>query len=520
MRRTAALLLLLFLLPASAVWAHRIVVGVGSQSVFSIRRSEVEIAFNLEFAGLAAFQEMRKFDKDHNRKLDEKERKALVDYVGERIAKETSLLLDGKELEPAQMVLEDDRSLLIGDLDVLPFDTWWKFVYTFEPLEPEKSHSLVFLDKTYEGEVTQQLFWLRFEDQEVDTYLIVEPSESQIALVRDALQVANHRRIELEIGVLDAGPVTTDEGAEGPPTAEGTQDGTSGEEEPFRPGIERQEEQEETEKIRGNFDRAMRNPMGMVIALLLSAFWGAAHALGPGHGKTLVAAYLVGSRGRVRDALVLGGVATFAHTFSIFIIGAALIWIFSDTMAQSQAVLQTWVGAASGGFIVLIGVLVLRLRIRALGKEGNDHDHHHGHHHSHTHAHPHEPPEGGLETAERSEDRSGRLHAFNLISLGFSGGMVPCPSGLALIIFAFSRNQPVLGITLLTAFSLGLGLVLVSIGVAMVMGKSILASWFTAKFWKMLLRVLPIVSACTITGVGIWITMQALLEGMNKGVFG
>ncbi|MCH8089688.1 MAG: high-affinity nickel-transporter, partial [Chloroflexi bacterium] len=247
-----------------------------------------------------------------------------------------------------------------------------------------------------------------------------------------------------------------------------------------------------------------------------AAFYGAGHALLPGHGKSMVAAYLVGTRGKVRDAFILGGAATVAHTASIFAIGLLLIWVFYATMDRTQAVIQTWVGIGSGVLVGGIGAFLLPRRFRAWRSRdlAHDHDHHHGHDHGHDHhghSHDHDHPHTG---------DSRRMRLASLISLGISGGAVPCPAGLVVIILAFTRKEPVLGIGLLFAFSLGLGLVLVSIGVVLVLGKSTLAARTGIGEDSRWIRALPVISSALIIIVGFAISYQAYLEGVNKGVLG
>src|ERR1700730_6995501 len=125
----------------------------------------------------------------------------------------------------------------------------------------------------------------------------------------------------------------------------------------------------------------------MIAAAIGIAFaLGAAHALTPGHGKTIVAAYLVGSRGTLKHAAFLGAMVTFTHTVSVFLLGLATLFLFQYVVPQK--VTQV-LGAISGISIVLIGGWMLYKRLRGTG-HAYSHDHDHGHDHSHGHDHPHE----------------------------------------------------------------------------------------------------------------------------------
>src|SRR5579864_4636564 len=116
---------------------------------------------------------------------------------------------------------------------------------------------------------------------------------------------------------------------------------------------------------------------GFGIAFVL----GAAHALTPGHGKTIVAAYLVGSRGTLKHAAFLGGMVTFTHTVSVFLLGMATLFLFQYVVPEN---ITRVLGGISGLSIVAIGAWMLYKRLRGTGHT-HSHDHEHGHSHSHDH---------------------------------------------------------------------------------------------------------------------------------------
>jgi hypothetical protein len=126
---------------------------------------------------------------------------------------------------------------------------------------------------------------------------------------------------------------------------------------------------------------------GVLVFLLLAAFgWGALHALSPGHGKAMVAAYLVGTRGTPRDAVALGGIVTVTHTIGVFALGLVTLALSAYVLPEQ---LYPWLNLASGVLVVLVGVAVLRSRMRARGSVHAHHDHHEHHHHHHDHGHHH-----------------------------------------------------------------------------------------------------------------------------------
>lgn len=263
--------------------------------------------------------------------------------------------------------------------------------------------------------------------------------------------------------------------------------------------------------------------LGALVALLgLSAFLGALHALTPGHGKTLVAAYLVGERGRVRHAVALGAVVTFTHTISVVAIG--LVALFASAYAV-PGVLAPTLQMVSGLLVVGIGLVLLRRRLRAL-REGGEHDHSHDHSrdHSHDHSHDHDQHPGhqhahspGLTTMTHDHG-DGHVHTHTvpdritpkaLFALGASGGIVPCPEALAIMVLAVGLGRVGLGLGLILAFSLGLALVLIGLGVILVRARSLLERVLpsTEGPWA---RAIPIVSAVVVVVVGAGILLAAV----------
>lgn len=227
------------------------------------------------------------------------------------------------------------------------------------------------------------------------------------------------------------------------------------------------------------FERAASGE-GVLALLLLAAFgWGALHALSPGHGKAMVAAYLVGTRGRPRHAVILGATVTVTHTIGVFALGLV-------TLALSQYVLPEdlypWLNLASGLLVVVIGAAVLRSRI------GHAKKHHHHHHHHHHHEH---------EVTPRG-----------LLGMGAAAGLIPCPSALVVLLAAVSQQEIALGMLLIVAFSLGLAGTLTALGLAVVYARRALPRLRLPR----LAAALPAASALLIVGVGCLLTANAVPE--------
>lgn len=243
---------------------------------------------------------------------------------------------------------------------------------------------------------------------------------------------------------------------------------------------------------------------GVILLGLLFAFvLGGMHAMSPGHGKTVVGAYLVGSRGTAKHAAFLGLTVTITHTIGVFALG--LVTLFASQYILPEK-LYPVLSFVSGALVVAIGLSLFARRLRALlGVEAHDHDHHHhDHHHDHGKAgHTHLPP------GSEGSDLSWR----SLLALGVSGGIMPCPSALVVMLAAISLNRVGYGLVLITIFSLGLASVLTAVGLAFVYGGKLLARVPSS---GKLMRVLPVGSAFVIAALGAVICYQALRQaGVN-----
>src|ERR1700680_836084 len=252
----------------------------------------------------------------------------------------------------------------------------------------------------------------------------------------------------------------------------------------------------------------------MVVAAVGIAFvLGAAHALTPGHGKTIAAAYLVGSRGTLKHAAFLGAMVTFTHTVSVFLLGMATLFLFQYVV---PAKVTQVLGAISGLSIVAIGAWMLYKRVRGAGHApGHQHEHHHHDGHDHEHAHHHH--DHGHEHHHHDHDHSPQGHTHHLpdqvswaglVALGASGGLVPCESALVLLLSAIALRRVGLGLLLLVAFSLGLALVLMGIGMIVIYAKHLLPE--SKAGGNTFFRWMPVASAAVVMALGMLMTGVSL----------
>jgi nickel/cobalt transporter (NicO) family protein len=233
----------------------------------------------------------------------------------------------------------------------------------------------------------------------------------------------------------------------------------------------------------GGFESLVATELGagaIALALLIAAFWGAAHALTPGHGKAIVAGYLVGSRGTPRHAVLLGLVVTGTHTAGVFALGLVTLLLSRFVVPER---LYPWLTVASGLLVVGVGVSVLRSRLRH--RRAHAHGHHH-HHHEH-----------------------GDLTKRGLVGIGVAAGMLPCPSALVVLLSAIALHRVGLGLALIVAFSVGLAATITGVGLVAVLARR---AFSRLRFDGPLVRALPAVSALVIVAVGIGLTARALPE--------
>lgn len=232
---------------------------------------------------------------------------------------------------------------------------------------------------------------------------------------------------------------------------------------------------------RGGFESLIEADLGfgaLLLALLVAAFWGAAHALTPGHGKAIVAGYIVGSRGRPRHAVYLGLIVTVTHTIGVFALGLVTLLLSRFIVPER---LYPWLTVASGLLVVAVGASVLRSRLRHRQAHAHGHDHHH-----HDHGDP---------------------GARGLIGVGVAAGLLPCPSALVVLLSAIALHRIGLGLALILAFSVGLAATITSIGLVAVYAQR---AFGRLRLDGPLVGALPSLSALLILAVGIGLTVKAL----------
>jgi nickel/cobalt transporter (NicO) family protein len=265
---------------------------------------------------------------------------------------------------------------------------------------------------------------------------------------------------------------------------------------------------------------------GLLLALLAAAGWGAVHALSPGHGKTVVGAYLVGSRGTPRHALFLGLTVTITHTAGVIALGLIILFA-SRTILPEQ--LYPWLSLASGLLVAVLGLTILRQRLMGLPAFGHHHADDHDHDHDCAHDHGHEPDHSDDDAYAHAQglvhSHDGHVHSHlppgadgerltwrGLLALGISGGLLPCPSALLALLGAVAVGRAGFGLMVVVAFSLGLAATLTGVGLLFLYAGRFLERRAIAGRWSGMLRFAPAIAAVAVTTSGVMIVVRSLME--------
>jgi nickel/cobalt transporter (NicO) family protein len=437
-----------------------------------ISQGSAEVHYILDQAEIPTFQEIQRFDRDGDGSIAGPESAALLDRKLSEIAPDLRLTVDGRTV-PLSAPRAASLSFPPGQGGL----ALTRIEASFAAAIPPGSRKVELHDDTYSDRVGWKAIQVVPGDG-TDVRSSVpasDPTRGLRAYPVDLLQSPPDQR-EASFAVSEgSGRVSAPDGEDvGPVTTDRAQDGFAG-------------------------ALTSGNDHGLLIMLLLgSAFlWGALHALSPGHGKTVVAGYLAGSRGRAKDAALLGLTVTITHTSAVFALGLITLAASAYVLPED---LYPWLGVASGAMVVAIGLWAIWTRLRRWQAMRAEQEH--GHHHMHA-------PAG----QSHSHDSHGApITTRSLIALGISGGIVPCPSALVVLVAAISQHRLVLGLALILAFSIGLAATLTAVGLAVLHGGRLIKRLRPERrlFGGRVAGVLPALSATLIVVAGGLITLRAI----------
>jgi ABC-type nickel/cobalt efflux system permease component RcnA len=564
------LALLLCLLSTTLATAHPLGnFSVNRYSRIDVARDEIRLRYVLDLAEIPTLQELRTAGAQ-SAKGDPAARQAFLTAKADELVRGARLTVAG---QPAAWSISD------ATLDFLPgqadLDTMRVALTLRAPLTIRDGAQLEYRDTNYAGRVGWHEVILR-GGAGVDVTQSTVPGRDLTDELRSYPQ-------EAERAPLDVSAATATL------TAGGTSRVEVGGADPIG--------QAESRAARSRFAldpradmlaallRESAGPLPLLVALVVAAGLGALHALEPGHGKTVVGSYLVGSRGTAKHAMFLGLTVTVTHTLGVYALGLV-------TLVAAQYILPERLypilGTLSGVLVVLIGLSLVWARFRAFRSHGSapdatphsythepaapdhlhtntmhvhadghlDHahdgmahhtrDHVHASHrglhasheehehshvlvhahthgpHEHSHAHTHQPDGGNGVPSGYHTHGWGRPHTHalpeqapitmkSLLVLGVSGGLLPCPSALVVLLAAISFQSVALGMLLVAAFSVGLATVLTGIGLVVVFGGRLLERSAVGSRVRdtRLLRAAPALGAVAITVAGAAIAVQA-----------
>ena len=422
----------------------------------------VRVDHVIDMAEIPTFQELRRIDGDHDGRADETELATWAAARAEEIARRLVLTVDGRRIplhpEGARAYLLDGQ----GGLNILRLEM------SFTARIPERGVA-VFED----GNLTDRVGWreitvagapgVRITDASVPPTSV---SERLRAYPSDLL--ANPLRITRATFSFQPGSGTA-----------GTIVAGTGQPTQARPPTDT--------GLAGLVARTGGFPVAP-LALLLAFGFGALHALGPGHGKALVATYLVGGGGRIRDAVRVGVAVAAMHCASVLLLGIGIL-LAGRSFAPERA--YPWLSAIAGACAAVLGLGLFVSRLRHFRATGNPLEHPH----PHPHPHPH---------AERSV--GGRGPGRGLVPIALAGGILPSPSALGTLLASIALGRLGLGLTLIAVFSVGLATTLVGVGILALKARSAMDRRVTSRWW----RAVPVASAAFLLVAGTVIALRGL----------
>ena len=468
-------------------------------AALTVQPREVRIAYAVDLAELPAYREIQLVDSDGDGTIDPAERDAYTSRQAAELARNLELTLDGERLALSPIGTALEMAPGAGGLRTLRLDA------TYRADLPRPGGELAFRDQNYADRPGWHEIVATPAGGARVTGATVPGSD-----VSHALRAYPENMLQAPLRVSEARMRITP--------------GGGGE---VAPSVSPAGARSGPERFGDRFTALLADPAPLgartvITSLLIAAMLGAFHALTPGHGKTIVGAYLVGSRGTVRHAVFLGLVVTITHTLGVFLLGlgtlAASAWVVPER-------LYPWISVLSGLLVVLVGASLVTARLAAAHghqHHHHDHSHEHGPNHSHDHAHHHSHDHAPDHSHGHGHDHHHHGHPHShlppadapvtlrsLLALGVSGGLLPCPSALVVMLGAIALHRIAFGLALIVAFSVGLAGVLTGIGVALVYARGL--------FEKLpldgrLARYVPVASALVISLAGMAIVLEALRQ--------
>ena len=507
------LISILFLILFLAIFTSAHPLGNFSVNDFTrieVEKNRVRLTCVLDMAEIPTFQESQKIDTDKNGKLEQAELNNYQENFAAQFAANLSLLIDGQpvQIQPVSKSI----ALVVGAGELSTLRMEWVFITEVPSIEKDAVHHLRFENNNYR----ERVGWNEIVVSRTDSINVFDSTAFGSSLT-DELRTYPENMLSAPLAERSAEFSFTASNV--PANTKLLQNRNGSASAPVQ-----------KDKFAELISVPEITPAIALFGLLLAFGFGALHAMSPGHGKTVVGAYLVGSRGTIKHAVFLGLTVTITHTLGVFALG--LITLFASKYILPEKIMP-FLGFVSGLLVFFIGFSLFKERLfSVLGwqshhehshehgehlhshehQDGHSHDGHNHEHDLHTHTHEHHSHGDGL-----THTHGGSTHTHlppekitwkSLLALGISGGLLPCPSALVLMLAAISKGRIGYGLILTIFFSFGLAATLTTIGlIFLYMGKAFGGSRMAN---NRIFKMLPVASAFVITCIGAVICYNSL----------
>lgn len=473
----------LFVFAVSLVSAHPLGnFSVNNYSRIEIDENQVRVRSVLDMAEIPAFQESQRIDNDKNGSLSMDELDAYLENMTTQYVVGLKLTIDNQPIQIETISKKISLPTGAGNLPTLRIE--WDFVAKLFEGEANKIHLLQFENTNYK----ERIGWNEIVVQRA-TGVNVFDSTAFGNSVTDELKTYPEDMLAAPLKERTA-QLSFNKGTI-PENVTALQNRNGSANKPV-----------EKDRLAALISVTEITPAVALIGLLIAFGLGAMHAMSPGHGKTVVGAYLVGSKGTAKHAAFLGLTVTITHTLGVFALG--LVTLFASHYILPER-LMPFLNFISGLIVFFIGVTLFKERLlKTLGYKTDNHTHYEHHHHENEnvfvhkhdgHTHSHQPPES--------------VTWQNLLALGISGGLLPCPSALVLMLSAISLNRVGYGLILTIAFSVGLAATLMCVGLMFLYLGKLLDSPTLAT--NRAVKALPVFSALVVAFLGAVICYNSLV---------
>lgn len=447
---------LVLLAPAGPAAAHPLGnFSVNLYSGIAVAPGEVTITYVLDMAEIPTFQEMPAIDRDGDGQAGAAERAAWAGAKAEELRRNLDLTVDGRPV--ALSVVESSMTLGPGqaDLPILRLEA------TLTGAIEGDAGRIEYRDRNYPGRVGwREVTAVGLRGAAVEGSSV--PAES----LSDELRAYPQDLLSSPLSVREAsfsfapGSSGADASSRGETASAGARQGVA------------------EGAFAGLVSRPALSAPIVLLSVLLAVAFGALHALAPGHGKTIMAAYLVGAGGRLRQALAGGVAVSLMHTASVVAVG--LLVLSAQQLFPPERV-YPWLGLTAGVAALALGSGLLWARARTAPK---------GHGHPHVHA------------ARPILSRGG------LGALALSGGLLPSPTAVVVLLASVALHRVAFGVVLIAAFSVGLAGALTAIGLLAIRARDLLSG----RLKSSLSRLVPFGGAGAIVVVGAVLVARAAVQ--------